>query len=100
MCPVGRGAIEPFFDRQVRAFGADIQYLLKRMHVGGGWLGWNVSIAEQLCRLGIGHLSLFDGDTLDATNVNRVYGSTLADEGRYKMDIAKKHQERIGREPL
>lgn len=97
VCPVGRGAIEPFFDRQVRAFGADIQYLLKRMHVGVVGLGGTGSpIAEQLCRLGIGHLSLFDGDTLDATNVNRVYGSTLADEGRYKVDIAKKHLERIG----
>lgn len=97
MCPVDHSAIEPFFDRQVRAFGADIQRLLKGMHVGVVGLGGTGSpVAEQLCRLGVGHLSLFDGDTLDGTNVNRVYGSTLADKGDYKVDIAKKHLERIG----
>lgn len=97
MCPVDLRAIEPFFDRQVRAFGSDIQRLLKGMHVGVVGLGGTGSpVAEQLCRLGVGHLSLFDGDTLDATNVNRVYGSTLPDEGNYKVDIAKKHLERIG----
>lgn len=97
MYPAKRGAVEPFFDRQVRAFGADIQRLLKGMHVGVVGLGGTGSpIAEQLCRLGVGHLSLFDGDTLDATNVNRVYGSTLPDEGRYKVDIAKAHLRQIG----
>lgn len=97
MCRIDRGTIEPFFDRQVRAFGADIQHLLKGMHVGVVGLGGTGSpIAEQLCRLGVGHLSLFDGDTLDGTNVNRVYGSTLPDEGSYKVDIAKEHLERIG----
>lgn len=97
MCRIDRGAIEPFFDRQVRAFGADIQHLLKGLHVGVVGLGGTGSpVAEQLCRLGVGHLSLFDGDTLDGTNVNRVYGSTLPDEGSYKVDIAKEHLERIG----
>lgn len=97
MCPIDRDEIEPFFDRQVRAFGTDIQRLLKGMHVGVVGLGGTGSpIAEQLCRLGVGHLSLFDGDTLDATNVNRVYGSTLSDEGRYKVDIAKEHLGKIG----
>lgn len=97
MCRIDRGAPEPFFDRQVRAFGADIQHLLKGLHVGVVGLGGTGSpIAEQLCRLGVGHLSLFDGDTLDGTNVNRVYGSTLPDEGSYKVDIAKEHLERIG----
>ncbi len=97
MCPIDHGAIEPFFDRQVRAFGGDIQRLLKGMHVGVVGLGGTGSpIAEQLCRLGVGHLSLFDGDTFDGTNVNRVYGSVVADEGRHKVNIAKEHLEKIG----
>jgi molybdopterin/thiamine biosynthesis adenylyltransferase len=89
--------IEPFFDRQVRAFGRDIQHLLKHLQIGIVGLGGTGSpVAEQLCRLGVGTLSLFDGDTLEATNVNRVYGSTLADEGSLKVEIAKRELERIG----
>lgn len=95
--PVSSGAVEPIFDRQVRAFGADIQRLLKTLHIGIVGLGGTGSpIAEQLYRLGVGHLSLFDGDVLDATNVNRVYGSTLLDEGHYKAEIAKEHLDKIG----
>lgn len=91
------GVVKPFFDRQVRAFGPDIQRLLGRLHIGVVGLGGTGSpVVEQLCRLGVGHLSLFDGDTLDATNVNRVYGSTLADEGCYKVHVAKAHLDKIG----
>ncbi|OJY56397.1 ThiF family adenylyltransferase [Thiobacillus sp. 0-1251] len=87
----------PFFDRQVRAFGPDIQGLLTRLHVGIVGLGGTGSpLAEQLCRLGVGHLSLFDGDRLDVTNVNRVYGSTVGDAGRFKVEIAKEHLDKIG----
>lgn len=97
--PSGGGvrAIEDVFDRQVRAFGPDIQRLLQGLHIGVVGLGGTGSpVAEQLCRLGVGHLSLFDGDKLDATNVNRVYGSTVMDEGRYKVDIAKENLDKIG----
>lgn len=91
------GVAAPFFDRQVRAFGQDIQGLLTRMHVGIVGLGGTGSpLAEQLCRLGVGHLSLFDGDRLDVTNVNRVYGSTVADAGRFKVEIAREHLDSIG----
>jgi molybdopterin/thiamine biosynthesis adenylyltransferase len=97
MKPFSNHTVEPFFDRQVRAFGSDIQLLLKQMHVGVVGLGGTGSpVAEQLCRLGVGHLSLFDGDTFDATNVNRVYGSTLSDQGRCKVHILKEHLEGIG----
>ena len=88
--------VDPFFDRQVRAFGESIQNVLKKLHVGIVGLGGTGSpVAEQLCRLGVGHLSLFDGDTFSATNVNRVYGSSLKDEGRYKVDVIKEHLEDI-----
>jgi proteasome lid subunit RPN8/RPN11 len=89
--------IAPFYDRQVRAFGHDIQRLFAKLHIGIVGLGGTGSpVAEQLCRLGVGRLSLFDGDRLDITNVNRVYGSTTADAGILKVDIAKRHLENIG----
>lgn len=89
--------VEPFFDRQVRAFGPDIQRLLRRLRVGIVGVGGTGSpVAEQLCRLGVGHLRLFDGDAFAGTNVNRVYGSKLTDEGRSKVELAKEHLESIG----
>ncbi|CAJ0793684.1 ThiF domain-containing protein [Ralstonia mannitolilytica] len=88
---------EPFFDRQVRAFGPDIQRLLRRLRIGIVGVGGTGSpVAEQLCRLGVGHLRLFDGDSFANTNVNRVYGTKLGDEGQPKVALAKKHLSSIG----
>ncbi len=88
---------QPFFDRQVLAFGADSQALLKRLHIGVvGVGGTGSSVVEQLTRLGVGTLTVFDGDSFDLTNVNRVYGSSTKDVGRAKVAIAKKHIDDIG----
>lgn len=67
-----------FFDRQVRAFGQDIQRLLGRLNVGVvGAGGTGSAVIEQLTRLGLGRLTVFDGDFFDPSNVNRVYGSSV-----------------------
>lgn len=93
----GPDAVEPFFDRQVRAFGPDIQRLLRRLRIGIVGVGGTGSpVAEQLYRLGVGHLSIFDGDRFSETNVNRVYGSSLKDDGRLKVEMVKEHLDRIG----
>lgn len=85
------------FDRQVRAFGEDIQRILGALHVGVVGLGGTGSpLAEQLVRLGVGRLSLFDRDTLADTNVNRVYGSRISDVNQSKVSIAKKDLDGIG----
>lgn len=85
------------FDRQVRAFGMEIQYLLKTLHIGiVGNGGTGSAVAEQLIRLGIGKLSLFEGQTLDASNVTRVYGSRLADVDRPKVKIIQRLAKDIG----
>jgi hypothetical protein len=90
-------AVSDFFDRQVRAFGPDTQRLLRRLHVGVVGLGGTGSaVAEQLCRLGVGEMSLFDGEALARSNVTRVYGATVADVGRPKAEIAADHLLRIG----
>lgn len=89
--------IKPFFDRQVRAFGHDIQNLLATLHIGVVGLGGTGSpVAEQLTRLGVGRISLFDGDILEESNVNRIYGSRAADRGLPKVAIAKQHLEGMG----
>jgi molybdopterin/thiamine biosynthesis adenylyltransferase/proteasome lid subunit RPN8/RPN11 len=89
--------ISAAFDRQVRAFGSDIQRILNGLHIGIVGLGGTGSpVAEQLVRLGVGHLTLFDHDCFDSTNINRVYGATLDDVGAPKVLIAKRHLDRIG----
>lgn len=86
-----------FFDRQVRAFGPEIQRLLGHLHVGIVGVGGTGSIvAEQLARLGVGELSLFDHDRLVTSNVTRVYGSTVNDDGKLKVEILKADLDRIG----
>lgn len=90
-------AVPTFFDRQVRAFGPDVQRLLHRLHVGVVGLGGTGSaVAEQLYRLGVGTLALFDGEDLEHSNVSRVYGATTSDVGRLKVEIAAEHLRRIG----
>ena len=85
------------FDRQVRAFGAEIQQLLATLHislVGNG--GTGSAVGEQLVRLGVGRLSLFEGQTLDASNVTRVYGSRLTDVDQPKVRIIERIAKEIG----
>lgn len=89
--------VPAIFDRQVRAFGPELQRTLSHLHVGVVGLGGTGSpLAEQLCRLGVGRLTLFDGDVFEETNINRVYGATIDDVDVPKVDIAKRHLERIG----
>lgn len=93
-------AVEPnlaLFDRQVRAFGREIQSLLGVLRVGVvGAGGTGSAVCEQLARLGVGEILVADGQTLDGSNVTRVYGSTVTDQGRHKVDIQAGHLRHIG----
>jgi molybdopterin/thiamine biosynthesis adenylyltransferase len=90
-------SLPEFFDRQVRAFGQENQAILRTLRVGVVGLGGTGSpIAEQLYRLGVGALVLFDGDRLEESNLNRVYGARLSDVGTLKVDIAKQRLDEIG----
>ena len=89
--------IPEFFDRQVRAFGPDIQRRLASLHViivGGG--GTGSAVAEQLIRIGVGKLTIIDPQAFEASNVNRVYGSSVGDEGTAKVEILRRLAEHIG----
>jgi molybdopterin/thiamine biosynthesis adenylyltransferase len=84
--------IAAIFDRSVRAFGPAIQGTLGDLRVGiVGCGGTGSAVAEQLVRLGVRHLILFDADTLTDSNVTRVYGSTPADVGKAKVEILREH---------
>ncbi|MEK6289215.1 MAG: ThiF family adenylyltransferase [Acidobacteriota bacterium] len=86
-----------FFDRHVRAFGPEIQRLLQRLHVGVVGLGGTGSpVVEQLIRLGVGKISIFDGEQFESSNVTRVYGSSISDEGKNKAEISFAHASSIG----
>jgi molybdopterin/thiamine biosynthesis adenylyltransferase len=89
--------VAEFFDRQVRAFGPDIQWLLSTLHVGVvGAGGTGSAVIVELVRLGVGTISVFDRDPFDKTNVNRVYGSSVKDAGRNKAEIAGDAARRTG----
>jgi len=86
-----------WFDRQVRALGPGLQAVLGRLHVavvGAGGIG--SAVVELLARLGVGELSAFDDDSLTASNVTRVFGSSLAEIGHAKASVASGNVERIG----
>jgi molybdopterin/thiamine biosynthesis adenylyltransferase len=85
------------FDRQVLAFGPAVQALLKRLVIGVVGLGGTGSaVVEQLIRLGVGRVIVCDPQALEKSNVNRVYGSRVSDEGHDKIDVAKRLAEEIG----
>jgi ThiF family/Prokaryotic homologs of the JAB domain len=88
---VDEETIPEFFDRQIRAFGCELQPLLRRLRIGVvGAGGTGSAVIEQLTRLGIGFLLISDGQTFDASNVNRLYGSRVIDEGLPKLKISER----------
>jgi molybdopterin/thiamine biosynthesis adenylyltransferase len=89
--------IPDFFDRQVRAFGDDIQKLLQTLHVAiVGVGGTGSAVAEQLIRLGIGSVTISDPESFEKTNINRVYGSRISDEGEKKIQLISRLAKEIG----
>ena len=84
------------FDRNIRAFGGDVQQVLGDLRIAVvGCGGTGSAVVEQLVRLGVRHLQLFDPDTLSAGNVTRVYGSYLDDVGEPKVRVSATHVGRI-----
>ena len=80
------------YDRQIRALGRVAHDKMRRMTVaivGAG--GTGSSVAVQLGRMGVGRLLLIDMDTIDTTNLPRVYGSCAGDIGRSKVDVLRSH---------
>ncbi len=85
------------FDRQVRAFGRDGQRLLAQLHVGVvGAGGTGSAVCEQLIRLGVGHITVIDDDTIEETNLTRIHEAQRDDVRRPKVDVVAAAGSAIG----
>lgn len=92
-----QGTVLPWTNRQVLAFGEATQELLATLHVGVvGAGGTGSAVCEQLIRLGVGRLTVVDDQEFEDTNVNRLYGSGLSDNGLPKVEIVRRQASRIG----
>jgi len=86
------GTMQPDYSRQVllKEIGVEGQATLARSRVlvvGAGGLGGPV--LQYLAGAGVGHLSVVDGDTLEASNLHRQPIYALADVGKSKAELAR-----------
>lgn len=89
--------VPEIFERQIRVFGPDLQRAFGRLHIGVvGAGGTGSAVIEQLVRLGVGTLTVIDDQTLDVTNVNRVYNAGVADAGVAKVELVRRAVAAIG----
>lgn len=88
----------PWFERQRLALGNDGQEILRNLHVGIVGLGGTGSICfAQLAHLGVGRITVIDGDLVEDSNVSRIIGATAADVGsEHKADVAARYAARLG----
>lgn len=79
---------ENWQDRTKLLLGRDQMEKLKNaavLAVGLGGVGG--AAAEMICRAGIGHLTIVDGDQVDPTNLNRQLPALVSTLGQYKTDV-------------
>jgi molybdopterin/thiamine biosynthesis adenylyltransferase len=80
------------FDRQIRAFGTEGQQMLESLTVGIVGLGGIGSlVAEQLVRAGVGKLILVDFDSIELSNLSRMFCATRRSLGRPKVEVVARH---------
>ncbi len=78
-----------YFTRNLESITSRQQQILQQKRVaiiGCGGLGGFV--IEELARIGIGHLHLFDPDTFSASNCNRQLNALQSTLGLYKAEVA------------
>jgi molybdopterin/thiamine biosynthesis adenylyltransferase len=87
------------YDRQIRAFGADGQTVLRSMTVAIVGLGGIGSfVATELAHLGVGRLVLIDPDVVDVSNLNRLVGAGSGSIGHNKAAVARSAIRRANRD--
>lgn len=80
---------QEMFKRTVSVWGATNQRKLARLRIGIVGLGSvGALVAESLARMGLQHFVLVDFDRVKKHNLDRLVIATLADLGRYKVDVA------------
>ncbi len=96
---MGPAKFKERYDRNYNTFSPEEQKTLgfsKVIVVGLGGLGGGV--CEMLARVGVGHLTLIDGDTFEASNLNRQLLSEESLIGVSKAQAAKKRVNAINSE--
>lgn len=89
---------QAWYDRQRLALGEAGQRVLARLHVGIVGLGGTGSVTfAQLVHLGVGRITVIDGDRVEATNISRILGAKTADVGvTWKVDVAARYAADVG----
>lgn len=87
-----------WFDRQRLALGTAGQEALRSLHVGIVGMGGTGSVAFlQLAHLGVGRITVIDGDRVAVSNVSRILGAMADDAGRtWKVDVAQRYAQSLG----
>lgn len=84
------GNLADRYRRNQQSISAEDQGKLANARVGivgcGGLGGY---MAEELARIGVGHLLLIDGDRFDVTNLNRQILATEKNLGEWKVEAGK-----------
>ena len=89
---------ESWFDRQALALGDAGQRILRGLNLAIVGLGGTGSVAfVQLAHLGVGRITIIDGDRVEDSNVSRIIGATTQDAGATtKVDLAARYAARLG----
>lgn len=85
-----------YYARQILAYGIGFQEKLKKSHVlviGAGGLG--SALLPVLAASGIGKVSLYDGDTVERSNLSRQMLYTENDLGLFKAEVCEKKLRQI-----
>lgn len=87
-----------WFARQRLALGEHGQQILRRLHVGVCGAGGTGSVTfAQLVHLGLGEITVIDGDMVEASNVSRILGARTSDIGvSWKVDVLARYAETVG----
>ena len=102
MMPGGSSSSAPpshdWFNRQELALGEDGQRSLEQLHVGVVGLGGTGSVCStQLAHLGVGSLTLVDGDVVEPSNVSRIVGARRSDAAKTpKVQVAVRYIDELG----
>lgn len=88
----------PWFDRQKLALGEHGQRLLRGLHVVVCGAGGTGSVTfTQLVHLGVGEITVIDGDLVEPSNVSRILGARVSDVGvTAKVNVLARYAESVG----
>jgi molybdopterin/thiamine biosynthesis adenylyltransferase len=78
-----------FEERNLQVFGSKTRDTLSRMKIAViGCSGTGAPVIEQLNRLGVGELKLFDPDVVEHKNLNRITNTKTADADAKKLKVS------------